>query len=116
MAEEKRLENKLKRFLETKGIYRLGSPKQKKKIPQVGFYWKNHEGSMFDTIKGRPDLVIFIKSTYVFIELKASCGKPSIHQIRILNEINNVGGIGLLCYPKDFEDTCKLIEEIINDK
>lgn len=114
-GQEKLLENRIKRFLESKGIYRLGTPKQKKIIRQIGFYWKNHEGSMFDTIKGRPDIVVFIKNKYVFIEVKATHGKPSIHQIRILNEINSVGGIGVLCYPKDFEDTCKLIEEVINE-
>lgn len=70
---------------------------------------------MFDTIKGRPDLVVFIRYKYLFIEVKAEHGKPSIHQIRILNEINNVGGIGVLCYPKDFEEICTLIEEIINE-
>lgn len=70
---------------------------------------------MFDTIKGRPDLVIFIRWKYLFVEMKATHGKPSIHQLRILNEINSVGGVGVLCYPKDFDETCKVIEEVINE-
>lgn len=116
MAEEKQIENKFKRFLESVGLYRLGTPKQKKKVPQVGFWWKNHEGSMFGTIVGRPDIVIFIKDTYLFVEMKASNGKLSTAQIRIINEINSVGGKAVIFYPKDWDVVTGLVRRLINDK
>ena len=38
MAAEKLYEERLKKWLETEGIYALGTPKQKMTVPPCGYY------------------------------------------------------------------------------
>jgi hypothetical protein len=38
MAAEKSFEEKLKKWLETEGIYALGTPKQEMMFPSCGYY------------------------------------------------------------------------------
>lgn len=113
MAEEKRYEMKVRRWLESKGIYNIGTPKQKKKVPQIGIYMKNF-GCQF-TVNGTPDYLLDIKGRAIWLEFKAAKGRPSTVQIKIVDNINSWGGIAKIIYPKDFDAVCQLIEEVIND-
>lgn len=115
IGQEKRYELKVRRWLEDKGIYKIGTPKQKMKVPQIGIYMKNF-GCMYSSSNGIPDYLLDIKGRALWLEFKASKGKPSIVQVKIVDNINSWGGIARIIYPKDFEDTCKLIEEVINDE
>lgn len=114
MGQEKAYELRFRRWFESKGIYKIGTPKQKMKVPQIGVYMKNF-GCQFTT-NGTPDYLLDIKGRALWLEFKAPKGRPSIPQIKIVENINSWGGIARIIYPKDFDDTCKLIEEVINDK
>lgn len=104
---------KMRRLLESKGIYNIGTPKQRKPVPQIGIYMKNF-GCQF-TVNGTPDYLLDIKGRALWLEFKATKGKPSIPQIKIVDNINSWGGIARIIYPKDFDETCELIEEVINE-
>lgn len=103
---------KFRRWLESKGIYKIGTPKQKIKVPQIGIFMKN-AGTIFST-NGTPDYILDIKGRAVWLEFKASKGRPSTPQLKIVDNINSWGGVARIIYPKDFEETCTLIEEVIN--
>lgn len=114
IAEEKQYENKVRKWLEQHGVYRIGTPKQKMKVPQRGIYMKNF-GCQF-TVNGTPDYILDIKGRAIWLEFKATKGRPSIPQVRIVDNINSWGGTARIIYPKDFNDVCKLLEEVINEK
>lgn len=105
---------KVRRWLESKGIYNIGTPKQRKTAGQIGIYMKNH-GNMF-TVNGVPDYLIDIRGRAIWLEFKATNGRPSIPQVKIVDNINSWGGLARIIYPKDFGEVCKLIEEVINDE
>lgn len=104
---------KFRRWLESKGIYNIGTPKQRKHVPQIGIYMKNF-GCQF-TVNGTPDYLLDIKGRALWLEFKATKGKPSIPQIKIVGNINSWGGTARIIYPKDFYATCRLIEGVINE-
>lgn len=84
MAEEKNLENRLKRFLKDQECWCLK-------------YWA---GGGF-TKSGIPDLLICCNGYFIGAELKAEKGTPSELQIKELLKIQRAGGIGILVYPED---------------
>ena len=84
MAEEKNLENRIKKFLKNEECWCLK-------------YWA---GGGF-TKSGIPDLLICCNGHFIGAEIKASNGTPSALQIRELLKIRKAGGIGVLVYPED---------------
>ena len=92
MAEEKRFENRIKKFLKEESCWSLK-------------YWA---GGGF-TKSGVPDLLICCNGFFLGVEVKAEKGRPSPLQIRELKRIRAAGGIGILLYPEDFEDFRALI-------
>lgn len=84
MAEEKNLENRIKKFLKHEVCWCLK-------------YWA---GGGF-TKSGIPDLLICCNGHFIGAELKASDGTPSALQIKELRKIQQAGGIGILVYPDD---------------
>lgn len=113
MAGEKNFENRIKKWLQSKGIYPPNTPKQKIKAEPIGYYEKRF-GSQF-SISGLPDMHVCIKGHSIDLELKDVRGKPSQVQLKILDNINSWGCEGYLVYPKDWENIKKRIEEVIND-
>lgn len=99
---EKSFETKIKRYLESIGIYRLGTAPNKMKIPPIGYYTKRWGGGVF-TPSGLPDLQIVVHGKCIEVEIKQSSGKPSEMQLFMLDQINKSGGQGILLYPHDFE-------------
>lgn len=93
MAGEKSFENKVKRYLESNGIYPLGTPSQNITVPVTGYYEKRWGGGQF-TKSGLPDLHIVIRGQSIESELKAPNGKPSILQLKNLELINLSESIG----------------------
>lgn len=93
MAQEKSFENRVKRFLESNGIYPLGTPKQNITVPVIGYYEKRWGGGQFAK-SGLPDLHIVIRGTSIEAELKAPNGKPSVLQLKNLELINLSNSIG----------------------
>lgn len=111
MAAEKRFEEKLKKWLESEGIYALGTPKQDMTIPAVGYFEKRWGGGKY-TKAGLPDMHIVVNGINLEVELKAPNGKPSDLQIQKLNQIDGAGCIAIVLFPKDFENFKELVKFI----
>lgn len=102
MAGEKIFENKVKRFLESCGIYPLGTPKQKMIYGEPRGYYEKRWGGAF-VKSGLPDLSICVYGFTVEVELKAEHGHPSEIQKFMLRQIRESKSFGVLLYPKDFD-------------
>lgn len=102
MAGEKNFENRLKKWLESEGIYPLGEPVDRMSAPPCGFYEKRWGGSRY-VKSGLPDMRITVKGIALEVELKATNGTPSVLQERNLAQINGSQGFGFILYPEGFE-------------
>ena len=107
MAEEKIFEERLKRWLESEGIYRLGTPKQAMAVSPCGYYEKRW-GSKYSGA-GWPDMHIVVCGISVEIELKAPNGRASELQKQKLSQIADAGCIGFIAKPSDFENIKALV-------
>ena len=104
MAAEKRFEENLKRWLESEGIYALGTPEQDICAEPCGYWEKRWGGSKF--IKaGMPDMHIVVNGISIEVELKAPNGRPSELQIQKLNQINDAGVSDLYFSPKTLKSS-----------
>lgn len=108
MGLEKSFEEKLKRWLESEGIYALGTPRQEMTASPCG-YWEKRWGGGKYIKSGMPDMHIVVNGISIEAELKAPNGRPSELQIQKLNQIDDAGCIGLVLFPKDFEKFQRLI-------
>lgn len=108
MAQEKSFEEKLKKWLESEGIYPLGTPKQEMTTPPCG-YWEKRWGGGKYIKSGMPDMHIVVNGISIEAELKAPNGKPSDLQIQKLNQIDDSKCIAVVLFPKDFENFKGLI-------
>ena len=111
VAAEKNFEEKLKDWLQSEGIYPLGTPKQKITVPPCG-YWEKRWGGGKYIKSGMPDMHIVVNSISIEAELKAPTGRPSDLQIQKLNQMNDANCIAVVVYPKDFENFKRLIQAI----
>lgn len=93
---EKQFENKVKRYLKSKGIY----------------YFK-YFGNAYST-PGILDLTLCINGRFVAVELKTETGKTSVLQDYNIKEIRRCGGIAIVLRPSEFENFKKMIEELLN--
>ena len=113
MAAEKSFETRLKAWLESEGIYPLGTGQQEMLVPPCG-YWEKRWGGGKYTKSGMPDMHIVVNGISIEAELKAPNGRPSELQKQKLNQIDDAGCIALVLYPKDFENFQRLIRYIKN--
>ena len=97
MAEEKRFENRVKKFLREQGCYYVK-------------YW----GGGTYTKSGVPDLLVSVNGYFLGIELKATNGKPSPLQLYHLGAVRRSGGTGILLYPRDWEKFTDFIISIVS--
>jgi hypothetical protein len=111
MAAEKVFEEKLKRWLESEGIYPLGTPKQDMLAEPCG-YWEKRWGGGKYIKAGMPDMHIVVNCTSIEVELKAPNGRPSEIQIQKLNQIDDAGCIAMVLFPKDFPKFQRLVQHI----
>ena len=95
MAEEKTFENRIKRYLKSKGIWHVK-------------YFANSF-----TPVGIPDVLAVVNGRFVAIEVKAENGKTSPLQEHNIKEIQRCGGIAIVLRPSGFEEFKKLIEELL---
>lgn len=96
MAAEKLFENRIKQFLQSLGIYALGTPIQKMNVPPIGYYEKRWGSKM--TKKGLPDLHVVVKGQSLEFELKAPDGKASELQKNKIEQIIKSGCQGAVVY------------------
>ena len=94
-SSEKSFEKKVKAYLKEKNCYFIK-------------YW----GGGYFTEEGVPDLLVCCNGYFLGIELKAENGKPSELQKYHIHKIKQAGGIGMILYPKDFDEFKLLIERL----
>lgn len=111
MAAEKSFEEKLKKWLESEGIYPLGTSKQDMVVEPCG-YWEKRWGGGKYVKSGMPDMHIVVNSISIEVELKAPNGRPSELQIQKLNQMDDAWCCALVLYPKDFEKFQRMIRYI----
>lgn len=95
MAQEKIYETKIKRYLESIGVYPFGTAKQDIATTINGYWEKRFGGSQF-TKSGLPDMHIVIHGISIELEIKAPTGKPSELQLKNLDLINQSRCIGYI--------------------
>ena len=94
IAAEKNFENRVKKFLESEGCWCVK-------------YFANAY-----TKSGIPDLLVCCNGYFLGVELKAPNGRPSELQLWNIEKIKKAGGIGIVLYPKGFDDFKKLIYQL----
>ena len=112
MAGEKNFENRLKRWLESMGIYPLGEPLDKIRVHPCGYYEKRWGGGRYQK-SGLPDMRIVVNGMALEVELKDTHGTPSELQKRNIRQINNAGGMGFVLYPEGFETFKTIVKGVI---
>ena len=103
----------MKKWLESEGIYPLGTPLNKMTIKPCGYWEKRFGGGKYSK-NGLPDMHIVVCGISVECELKAPNGKPSELQKFMIKQINESHGIGIILYPKDFEKFQTFIRTLKN--
>jgi len=111
MAEEKCFENRLKRWLESLGVYPLGTPRNRMPVPPVGYYEKRWGGGYSKS--GLPDMHMVVNGISLDVELKSSVGKPSELQKHNIMQINTAGSLAVLLYPAGFDDFKAIVKGVI---
>lgn len=114
MASEKNFENKIKRYLESVGVYPFGTPKDKMTVPIKGYYEKRFANR--NTKSGLPDLSISIRGYSLEIEVKAQNGKPSELQLFNIDLIRKAGGFAYVAYPSGWSKLKDIIDGLLIDK
>ena len=112
-CKEKAIENKLRKWLASKGIYAFGVLKQNKTVPDIGYHHKIFNGGYMCTV-GVPDLSVTIHSIDIRIECKQEKGLLSIQQKRILEQIINSGGYGFILKPSNYDDVIGFLQAVID--
>ena len=111
MAAEKQFEQKLKKWLESEGIYPLGTPSDKMPVEPCGYWEKRWGGGKFSK-NGLPDMHVVVYGTSIECELKAPNGRASELQKFMIKQINESHGNGMILYPKDFEKFKELVRTL----
>lgn len=111
MAGEKNFENRLKRWLESEGIYPLGHPKDQMPVAPCG-YWEKRWGGGRYVKSGLPDMRVVVNGIAFEVELKATNGTPSELQKRNIRQINDSGGIAMVLYPEGFDTFKTMIKGV----
>lgn len=78
------------------GIYPLGTPIQKMKVPPIGYYEKRWGNQM--VASGLPDMHIVVYNTSIEVEIKAPNGRASTLQKHMVEQINNSQCAGCILY------------------
>ncbi len=108
---EKPFENKVKKWLESQGIYCAGKPENQKTVPDIGWFFKVWGGGYQKS--GIPDLIICVNGIFISCEVKGDDGRPSELQKKNTAAINQSNGIGVVLYPDGFEQFKKIIGGLI---
>ena len=95
MTEEKKFENKVKKYLSSIDAY----------------YFKVWGGGFQQS--GIPDVICCKNGIFIGIELKSSNGKPTELQKYNIKQINKNGGIGIILFPEGFDEFKNLMKEVM---
>ena len=111
MAAEKLFENRVKKWLESIGVYPLGTAADKMDVPPIG-YWEKRWGGGYSK-SGLPDMHIVINAVNLDVELKAPTGRPSDLQKQKVKQINQAGSIAMILYPAGFEQFKNIVKGVM---
>lgn len=111
MTTEKQFENRVKRFLESEGIYRIGTPDDHMETPPCGYWVKRWGGGRYIP-DGLPDLQICICGLNFDVELKAENGRVAPLQDQKIRQIRESGAMAVVLRPSDFVEFQKVIKRI----
>lgn len=100
---EKQFEEQVKRWLESVGIYRLGTAADQMESKPVGYWLKRWGGSKYIPA-GVPDMQITVGIFNIDVELKSETGKLDPMQVQKLRQIKESGGYCMVLRPKDFDE------------
>ena len=110
MAGEKNFETRLKKWLESEGIY----PWVNQLTGWEPALWVLGKALGWRKVceKRLPDMKIVVKGITLEVELKATNGTPSELQKRNIAQINHSGCFGFVLYPEGFENFKKIIKGV----
>lgn len=111
MAAEKNFENRVKKYLQSIGVYPLGIGRDKMSVSPIGYYEKRWGGGYSKS--GLPDMHIVVNGISIDVELKASNGRPSELQKHNIRQINDSSSIALLLYPEGFEQFKNIVKGVV---
>ena len=111
MGQEKVFENKVKKWLESEGIYPLGTAEQDITVAPCG-YWEKRWGGGKYTKNGLPDMHIVVNGINIDAEAKAPNGRPSELQKHNVVQINQSGSIAMVLYPDGFENFKNIVKGV----
>lgn len=94
MAEEKNFENRIKRWIETRGGW-----------------WVKYAATGLGARAGVPDILACMGGRFFGIEVKAADGRPTELQLRAVRKIRAAGGAACVLYPSGWEDFQAAVEE-----
>ena len=94
MAGEKNFETRLKKWLESEGIYPLGEPVDRMGTPPCG-YWEKRWGGGRYVKSGLPDMKIVVKGITLEVELKLN-SKKEVTEIKAETESSSTSASGKL--------------------
>lgn len=97
MAGEKNFENKIKKYLDSKGIW------------YVKFFANAY------TRRGVPDLLACVNGRFLAIEVKAEDGRLSELQVVEMNRICDSGGVAMCVKPSQFDLLVRKIEVMLDE-
>lgn len=97
MAEEKNLENRIKKWL-----------------TEHNCYWVKQFGCVYSRA-GVSDLLCCVRGKFISIECKSSVGKLSELQKHELEKVRNSGGYAYCVSPKNWEEVKQDIEKIMGE-
>ena len=98
IGNEKIFENKIKKYLRSKGCY------------VVKFFANSF------TKVGVPDLICTVNGYFLAIEVKAQDGHPSELQLHNVEQIRKAGGFAYVVYPSGWERLKAIIDGLLIDK
>lgn len=110
MAAEKNFENRVKKWLESEGIYALGTGADTMVVQPCGYYEKRWGGGYSKS--GLPDIHLTVNYISIDVELKASNGTPSELQKQKIKQINRSQSVGVVLYPEGFEEFKKIVKGV----
>lgn len=108
---EKQFENQVKRFLESQGIYRAGTPVCQMDTKPCGYWVKRWGGGQYIP-DGLPDLQISICGVSLDVELKQENGRVSPLQVQKIQQMQAAGCIAFVLRPSEFNEFKKLVSRI----
>ena len=114
MASEKLFEKKVEKYLHSIGVYQAGTPSDRMKEKQIGWFTKIWGGGYQKS--GIPDLILCVNGFFITVELKALKGKASELQKMNTARINQSNGIGIILFPDGFEQFKEIMKGVINCK